>query len=349
MQIPIRNLFYLLCYAWNRLEARNLLRTAVEEAERPDDLLARMLLEGTQQLLRRGLDRGYREYSDDLRSPRGRMDVPATVKRNLLARPSVHCHLDELSHDVAHNRTVKAVLVALSRSPDLPPGLRTEISNTVERLHAVTTVPFSGALLRHVQIHRNIHGYGLLMDVCRLLARHLLPDASGGGVIRMKDFTGSDQEMGRLFEDFLRNFLRREQSWFRVRKRQVPWDGAGLTETARALLPVMETDITLTSPEQRVVIEAKFYTEPLARQWGKKTIRSGHLYQLLSYLRSLAAEDPSRSVSGMLLYAQVGEAFDLHYEIHGHQVRVRSLDLGQPWRMIHDDLLAIAEAPALAA
>ena len=59
MEIPIANIFYLLCYAWDVLEEKDTLAD-VNALQSTDllDLFARVLVNGTRRLLRRGLDRG---------------------------------------------------------------------------------------------------------------------------------------------------------------------------------------------------------------------------------------------------------------------------------------------------
>lgn len=82
--IAIRNVYYLLLYAWDRLDEG---RMATIDAE-PDtdlvDLLASVLVRGVDDLLRRGLDRGYLLDADDISGIRGKFDVSATIKANLL-------------------------------------------------------------------------------------------------------------------------------------------------------------------------------------------------------------------------------------------------------------------------
>ena len=49
-----------------------------------------------------------------------------------------------------------------------------------------------------------------------------------------------------------------------------------------------------------------------------------------------------REIEGILLYPTTGSHCDLHYQIHGHKVRVVTLNLNQDWRAIRAALLALA-------
>jgi 5-methylcytosine-specific restriction enzyme subunit McrC len=50
---------------------------------------------------------------------RGSLDISATAKRALRRRGLAACRFDELSHDVLHNRIIKATLLHLSRAHGL--------------------------------------------------------------------------------------------------------------------------------------------------------------------------------------------------------------------------------------
>src|SRR5690242_16948293 len=106
--IPIRNLYYLLLYAWDKFPEGEQVEVGAEASPDLPDLLARVLLSGSRRLLRRGLDRGYLGAVEELAAPRGRFLLGDTTKRNSLLNGRVVCAYDELSVDVPHNRILKA-------------------------------------------------------------------------------------------------------------------------------------------------------------------------------------------------------------------------------------------------
>src|SRR5689334_9576868 len=108
MAVPIRNIYYLLCYAWDRLEALALVDTSALQGDRVQNLLGTVLAEGVSGLLRAGLDRGYVTYEDAGRSIRGKILLAESLSNLLLQQGRIVCRADELSADVPHNRIVKA-------------------------------------------------------------------------------------------------------------------------------------------------------------------------------------------------------------------------------------------------
>jgi 5-methylcytosine-specific restriction enzyme subunit McrC len=94
-----------------------------------------------------------------------------------------------------------------------------------------------------------------------------------------------------------------------------------------------------------MVIEGKWYREPLAMSYGRQKLRADHLYQLFSYLKNLEARSGSvAEATGILLYPEAGGAISATWRIQAHTVRIRSLDLTQAWSAIHAQLLSVLSA-----
>lgn len=336
--IAVKNIYYLLLYAWDRFDES--LMTAIDAEPESDllNLLAAVLTRGVDQLLRRGLDRGYLLADDEIAGVRGKVAMSTTLKRDLLSRARVACQFDELSHDVLHNQIVKATFRALLYCQALDTRLRMAVRTAYLRLPGVSDISLSKRTFRDVQLHRNIHFYGFLIDVCRLLYDHLIPDEAKG-TFRFRDFTRDEESMRLLFERFLYNFYKHEQAAFKVRRRRFSW--AGAQGPAIGLLPEMLTDITLTRPGQCLVIDAKYTPNVVQEHFhGSSKLRSGHLYQLFAYLKNLP-DGASATVDGMLLYPLAQRSIDAIFRLPGHRLRVRTIDLNRHWSLIRRDLLAL--------
>ena len=48
-----------------------------------------------------------------------------------------------------------------------------------------------------------------------------------------------------------------------------------------------------------------------------------------------------RRVPGILLYPTVQQSLNLNYEIQGHQISIKTVNLSQQWQTIHTDLLKV--------
>ena len=223
--ISIQNLYYLLLYSWNRFTERRMAQIEAEPATDLVNLFATVLLQGVDQLLRRGLDRGYVTLIAKVSGVRGKLDLAATIKQNRLREARTVCEFDEFVYDVPHNQILKATLRNLLRSESLDQKLRNPIRTAYRRFVDVSDVRLSPRMFGAVQLHRNISSYQLLLNICRLLFDFLVPDPSTGKW-RFNDLTQDEVLMRRIFEQFLFNFYQNEQSEWSVRRPKIMWTGA---------------------------------------------------------------------------------------------------------------------------
>lgn len=341
MKIPILNVYYLLCYAWNMLDQSELIDVSHETFRSLPELFARVLETGVTHLLKRGLDRNYITESDETRSPRGKIDVSTTVKRTLLTRSSVHCIFDSLSHDVLHNQIIKSTLSRLARCDELDQSLRDRSLQLYRRLHEVGEISLTLDMFDRVVLHRNNRYYSFLIEVCRILHQSLLVDPKDGST-KFRDFLDDERKMWEVFEKFVGNFYRREQSEFRVNREMIAWQDVEGEAADLAYLPKMRTDVSLESERRKIVIDTKYYPSSLQTFHSSNTIHSAHLYQLFAYLMNLDRKrTPGQAFEGILLYPTVGNDLDLRYKIRGHLVRITTVDLNLPWKEIRLRLLSL--------
>jgi 5-methylcytosine-specific restriction enzyme subunit McrC len=342
--IPIQNIYYLLCYAWNHLEAKDIVDVGGLESNELVDLFAHVLIGGTNHLLRRGLDRGYLTFSDDLTGLRGKIDVTATVKRSLLAKSRAHCQFDELSHNVLHNQILKTTIGKLARTQGLDKKLKHQLLLIYRRMHDVDDISLSKLAFRRVQLHRNNAFYDFLMNICELVQENLLAEQHGSGY-RFRDFLRDEKKMSKVFEKFVVRFFKREQRKYSVAgSERLEWDALPFTEESRDALPIMVMDITLRAPDRTIIIDTKYYKETLQSNYGKETIHSGNFYQIFAYLKNLESKGAADArAEGMLLYPTTTRSLDLTYMIQGHLIRVCTINLAQHWEGIQQDLLKLLD------
>jgi 5-methylcytosine-specific restriction enzyme subunit McrC len=297
MPIPIRNLYYLFCYAWERFPEGGGTEAGVDQSPDLPNLFARLLVNSANRLLRRGLDRGYRGFVEETRAPRGKMLIDDMVKGQTLRRGMVICSFDELTADVLHNQIIKATAGALARAQGLLPQLSHELRLVVKRMSAVSDIRLSGGAFTRVQLSRNTGQYRPAIRLCELVYRALMPEETGLGSY-FADILKDEVRMNAVFEEFLRNFYRIEQTQFpRVAAETMTWNAESLDPGGSAYLPTMVTDITLRSRDRIVVIDAKFYREAFSHRYGPPKIHSPNLYQMLAYLQHAGLRCTRRSKS----------------------------------------------------
>ncbi len=341
MKIPVRNIYYLLCYAWDHFGEGETIDVGSEEFGGLVDLFAKVLNDGVARLVSRGLDRDYLTTHQDIRGLKGKLDLATTVQRNLLLNGKTHCAFDELSHDVPQNRILKATLHSLTLVSALNPRERRRTEHLYRKLDAVSHVRLTASLFRTVRIHRNNRFYSFLLHLCRIIHENLLVNEEEG-TAQFRDFREDEHQMGLVFQQFVKAFCKQE-THCEVSAPQIDWFGSEGSETDRRHLPRMHTDIMLRSPARTIIVDTKFYKNPLNTRFGEKRVRSDHLYQIFAYVTNWAAAAPSHDPEpeGMLLYAAVDGNFDFRFELVRRRIRACSINLSQEWRKIETDLRAL--------
>jgi 5-methylcytosine-specific restriction enzyme subunit McrC len=340
--IPIRNIYYLLCYAWNRLAEKEFCNVATAGVTELADLLARVLITGVHRLSRRGLERGYQEHHDEIVTIRGTADLIETYTRFLERHGRASCRFDELSTDTPQNRIVKAAIRTLAAVKNIDHAHRSQLRHLARRLTDVADVPLSRDVFRSARLHANNRHYGFLVGVAGLIFRSAVPDEKAGGY-KFRDFSRDRQEMARLFESFIFTFVRVERPELAVSRDVLEWDASSNDDPELTYLPSMRTDISVRAPERTLIIDAKYYEETLQQYYDRKSIHSANLYQLVAYLKNLEqGEGADRVAEGMLVYPVTSQPIDLTYQIQGHKLRVYTLDLGRDdWPTIEKDMKAL--------
>ena len=336
MKVPVENIYYLLCYAWDHVREGETVDVESEKFGGLVDLFGKVLNEGVSRLVSRGLDRDYLVVQEDVRGVKGKLDLATTIKKNLLLNGRTHCTFDELSYDVPQNRILKATLRSLALVSTFDPAQRRRSEHLYRKLDAVSDVPLTASLFRTVRIHRNNRFYSFLLHLCRIIRENLLVNQENG-ISTFYDFREDDQQMGLLFQQFVRTFLERETS-YKVSAPKIDWLGSESSESDLRHLPSMQTDLVLRAAERTVIVDTKFYKDPLDRRFDGRRVHSDNLYQIFSYVTNWPATGGNTQTEGWLLYAAVDRDFDYQFNLVGQPIRVCSIDLGQEWMGIERDL-----------
>lgn len=341
-KIPLQNIYFLLCYAWNHLQETRYAQVRSEDCEKIWDLLAKVLIRSSQQLVKRGLHRSYVVRREPRVRPKGKVILAEEIRRPPCGLPKKMCEFDELDPDVLPNQIIHATFWLLQRHPNLDPKIRKELREVAPYWAVFGRPVVTQQTFRRVRIHRNMRHYRFVLNVCELIHQEYLPNEADGAA-RFRDFLRDEATMGALFEKFVRNFYNQEQSVYRVSASHVKWaiNPLDSTEEGLRLLPTMKTDIVLESEHDRLIIDCKFYRKTFQSAHQTAKFHSEHLYQLFAYVKNQAVQPGWEGGRGMLLYPTVGKPVDERVSIHSHEFRVASINLEQDWRQICSDLLSL--------
>lgn len=342
--IPIRNIYYMLAYAFQALRENGYKDMAGEEFQNTAELLAAILCRGVSMQVKRGLMRRYITREEPLSAPRGRLEISESIKTQVVRKKQLVCAYDEFSVDAYPNRIIKMAMLLLLRC-SISKQRKKELRKLLVFLDGVSALePHS--INWSISYDRNNQTYRMLMGICRLVIKGLLQTTAGGGMLMM-DYL-DDQGMAKLYEKFILEYYRQEHPELKVYSPQIRWQ---VTDGYSERLPVMQTDIVLESRESKsvLIVDAKFYGQNMQVKapYMSQTLRSANLYQIFAYVKNWPAA-PGESVAGMLLYAGTDDEVqpDFDYQMGGNKISVKSLDLNCGFAEIAARLDAIAERMA---
>lgn len=338
--IPIQNIYYMLSYAFQTLQAENYKDLAAENFHNTAELCAAILDKGIGIQLKHGLRRDYVSKSESLSTLQGKLNISESIKTQTMLKKQMICTYDEFSTNIQFNQIIKSTVLLL---------LKANITNSRKKSLRKLLLFFSD--VNEIDLHfvnwnqqynRSNQNYQMLIGMCYLVYKGLLTTQNNGTTKLMDFFDG--QRMCRLYEKFLLEYYRKEHPELTANASQIAWQ---LDDTENQMLPRMQTDIMLSKNNNILIIDAKYYSHMTQQQYGIHTLHSNNLYQIFTYVKNKEFElrNYEHTVSGMLLYAQIDEDIipNNTYHMSGNQISVLALDLNQDFSKISRTLDDIAK------
>lgn len=334
----------MLSYAFTTLNQSNYEDIAVEEFDNVHNLFAAILSKGIGQQLKQGLYKEYKNHREDLSVMRGKIDMPGTIKNRIARKQKLTCEYDVLSENNLLNQILKTTAVLLIRHGKVDIDYKSALKKEMLYFSDVDIIDPTSIKWSRIRFQRNNQTYRMLISLCQFILVGMLLTTEQGEY-KMASFV-DEQRMCRLYEKFILEYYKREyQGELVATASQIPWaldDGIG------TMLPIMQSDITLTCGSKVLIIDAKYYTHTTQRQYDKHTIHSHNLYQIFTYVKNKDSEfgEKPHNVSGILLYARTDEEIqpDNEYMMSGNKISVKTLDLNRDFSEISAQLNAIADA-----
>lgn len=338
--IPIQNIYYMLSYAFQTLQAENYKDLAAENFHNTAELCAAILDKGIGIQLKHGLRRDYVSKSESLSTLQGKLNISESIKTQTMLKKQMICTYDEFSTNIQFNQIIKSTVLLL---------LKANITNSRKKSLRKLLLFFSD--VNEIDLHfvnwnqqynRSNQNYQMLIGMCYLVYKGLLTTQNNGTTKLMDFFDG--QRMCRLYEKFLLEYYRKEHPELTANASQIAWQ---LDDTENQMLPRMQTDIMLSKNNNILIIDAKYNSHMTQQQYGIHTLHSNNLYQIFTYVKNKEFElrNYEHTVSGMLLYAQTDEDIipNNTYHMSGNQISVLALDLNQDFSKISRTLDDIAK------
>ena len=338
--IVIKNIYYMLSYAFKILNQSVYEEVAAEEFDDMYNLFSAILSKGIGLQLKQGLYREYRNCQHELPAMRGKINMPGTIRNRLGHERVLTCDFDELSENNTLNQIIKTTVMLLLRNCKVKSNYKDDLKKKMLFFSGVDILEPSAIQWTSIRFQRNNQTYRVLIGICQMILEGMLISTEKGKY-KLASFI-DEQRMCRLYEKFILAYYSQHFPSLSADASQISW---ALDDDIRTMLPKMRTDIHLQKGNTVLIIDAKYYARTTQEQYDKHTLHSNNLYQIFTYVknRHYAFGDEPNEVSGMLLYAKTEEEIQPNnvYRMHGNKVSVKTLDLNLPFTDITAQLDAI--------
>ncbi len=338
--IPVHNIYYMLSYAFKVLNGQEYRQMATEDFHNVADLCTAILCKGVSLQIKRGLGQSYIARTESLSALRGRIDISESIKTQSLLRQRLVCSYDEFSVNTPLNQIIKSTMMLLLKS-SVASERKKEIRKLLAYFDGVDVLDIH-TIDWHIQYNRQNETYRMLVSICYLVVKGLLQTQEDGSS-KLMDLL-DEQRMCRLYEKFILEYYRKEfhSQGIVANASQIPWQ---LDDGCDEMLPILQTDIMLTCHDKVLIIDAKYYAQTTQQRFDVRTVHSGNLNQIFTYVKNKEAELSGKphEVSGMLLYAKTDEEIvpNHEYRMSGNRIAVKTLDLSGDFDSIRSHLDSI--------
>lgn len=342
--ILIKNIYYMLSYAFQVLKQNNYEEIAGEDFDHIENLFAEILCKGISRQLKQGLYRSYVPKSDDLPLLRGKLEINGTIQHRLRKEQKLSCEFDEYSENNLYNQIVKTTANKLIHTGSVTIERRGKLHSLMLFFGEVDEIEPEAIPWTTLQFLRNNRNYEMLLNMCYFVLVGLIQTTEQGN---HKVLAFRDDHMHALYERFVREYYREHYPHLDVSAKVFDWNLDKAADTPLIqFLPKMNTDITLQDKASGrvLIIDTKYYGKTMQSMYDKQIYHSGNMYQIYAYVKNADTEHTG-NVSGMLLYAKTEEKItpNATYQMDGNQISVKTLDLNQEFSGIRKDLDMIVE------
>lgn len=323
--ILIRNIYYMLAYAFQELRQNNYVEIEGESFDDIYDLFAEILARGISYQLKQGLYREYVARNESMQTVMGKIDINGTIAQRMRNSQKIACNYDELSENNTYNQILVTTASILISHSDVKKERKSQLKKLMLFFQNVQPIDIHSIRWNTLRFDRNNRNYQMLLYICYFIISEWLMTTEEGK-FKMREF--SDDHMCRLFEKFVLEYYKKHHSELKPCAAQIEWNIDKEMSTAN-ILPIMQTDILLTIGKRTLIIDTKYYGHTMQQQYGKNTLHSQNFYQIQAYVNNYDVGHTGK-VDGMLLYAKTQEEVVPEEEIpfrDGNVYYFKTLDL----------------------
>ena len=205
--IKVKNIYYMLTYAFKVLHEENYQNIETEEFEYVSDLLAAILCKGISSQVKRGLGKDYKQCRETLHSPKGKIEIAVSIKEQTMRSCKLSSIYDSYEENTYLNQILKSTMYCLLRSDEVKPERKKSLKKLMLYFDNVNMIRLKNVRWKGIQYSKNNMTYKMLISICYLVVQGLLLSEENGS-IKMSKYM-DDRQMYALYEKFVLAYYRK--------------------------------------------------------------------------------------------------------------------------------------------
>ena len=237
----------------------------------------------------------------------------------------------------------------LYKANDISKINKRKLNNIIFHFNKVDYIEIDKSTFKNLKFNRMNDYYFLTLKICELINNNQMLSEETGKY-EFFDLFNDDKNMNSIFELFVNKFYYYElDKKYKVKYQSVlKWKFEGGNND---ILPDMKMDTIISSKEETIVLDTKYYKEYLSTNYDKKTLISANMYQMLAYLNNI---NVTNNLRGILLYPlpfdldSINETYNVKVvsnsdDVKDAKIQFITIDLSKNWKEISYDLLSIVD------
>lgn len=332
--IPIKNIYYMALYALDLLDYKyEFDYKDFEKIESIHDVLLSMYLRSLKNLESRGIRNEYIRENQNSYFIKGKINVLESLRQ---VNGSYISEVDKFNEDNILNQILKAQLVYLSQFDS---KFKRDIGHLLLKFQSVRLINLKGITYPKNFNRLNSH-YKIPIQIGKFLHEISIP-AEQNKDAHFKQIN-EDEIMHQLFETFIFKYYLIEHP-HTVKKHSYSWKLAPLADSDINLIPTMNTDIEIETPNKYYVIDAKYYQSAFSERY-KRRFKSENMYQIYAYMNQV--EVKNKIIQGVLFYPSNGYDFFEQFKLEdGNIISFKTVNMSETWSRVKNDLDEIFDEP----
>ena len=342
-KVLIQNVLYMFSYIWEKVEYLDTKFLDNNDDFDSIDILSKLYLENVTYIMKKGIYKEYKEIKEEIKGIRGKIDFKDSLNNLSFDNAKAVCIYDELLENNLINQIIKTTAYKLYKAENINSNYKKELNNVLLYFNQVETINITKKSFEKLKFNKNSYYIYYMILICELINDSLMLSENKGS-FKFIDILDDDKKMQQIFELFVFKYYEKKLKEYNVSyQKKLNWN---MFNGNQNIVPEMRLDIYLENEEESIIIDTKYYPNFLKNSYysdDKKTLISGNLYQMYTYLNHL---NSSKKIKGILLYPYNGEEISEKYDINimnqnnisDSILQIQTIDLSKNWREIEEEL-----------